>query len=187
MGATDVLLLAVAAGLGFYWVEEAFIIHFHHQGSWSFLGSFPTTEVISDRHGSRLIAGHAIWTSIAGLSIGVALQLRGSRLRIVLTAAAGWLWSALDHGANNYIVNYRDSVSRFFQTITANGRVSLYLFAAGAVLAVILDLHSVYLGLPKWNVVRLTGFPSSWQQAKRVWTYLRLRRQFAYVVARYRR
>jgi RsiW-degrading membrane proteinase PrsW (M82 family) len=185
LSATDVVLLAAVSGAGFYWVEEAFIIH--HQGSWAFLGSFPTTEVISDRHGSHFIAGHALWTSIAGITIGLGLLLRGSKLQILLIGASGWLWSAFDHGANNYNANYRDSLNRVFQVVTGNGHLSLYIFVVGAGLAVALDFYFAYLALPALAEVKLPAFPSSWADAKRAWRYLRMRREFAYAVARYRR
>ena len=185
LGATDVLLLAAAAGAGFYWVEEAFIIH--HQGSWAFLGSFPTTEVTSDRHGSHVTAGHALWTSIAGLTIGLGLLLRGSKLQVLLIGASGWLWSMFDHGANNYNANYRDSLNRVFQVVTGDGHLSLYIFVVGACLAVALDLYFAYLALPALAEVKHPAFPSSWEDAKRAWRYLRVRREFAYAVARYQR
>jgi len=183
LGATDVLLLAAAGGLGFYWVEEAFVIR--NQGGWSFLGSFPTTDITGGGH--SFIAGHAIWASISGLGIGVALLLRGSKLQMLLIGVSGFLWSALDHGANNYIVAFRDSLSSVFAAISGEGYVSLYIFLVGAGLAVILDLYCIYPGLLKLREARLPPFPSSWEDTKQAWRYLRLRRQFAYAVARYKR
>jgi len=185
LGVSDVLLLAAASGVGFYWVEEAFIIH--NQGSWGFLGGFPTTEVLSDRHGSHFIVGHAIWTSIAGLTMGLSLLLRGSRLQMLLIGASGWIWSVFDHGANNYNANYRDSWNSLFQVITANGYLSFYIFLIGVCSAVALDFYFAYIAVPRLAEARLPEFPASWADAKRAWRYLSLRRQFAYAAARYHR
>ena len=176
-------MLAAAGGGGFYWVEESFV--FKNQGGWSFIGSFPTTDITGGGH--SFIAGHAIWASISGLGIGLALLLRGSPLRMLLTGVSGWLWSVLDHGANNYIVAFHDSLSSVLQGVTATGYLSLYVFLLGVGFAVLLDLYCIYLGLPKLNEARLPKFPTSWAEAKRAWRYLLLRRQFAYAVARYKR
>jgi RsiW-degrading membrane proteinase PrsW (M82 family) len=185
LGATDVLLLAAVAGAGFYWVEEAYIVH--SQGSWAFFGAFPTTEVISDRHGSFVIAGHAIWSGIAGLGIGIALLLRGSHVRMLAIAASGWAWSVFDHGANNYNVNYRDAFSRAFQIVTGNGYLSLYLFVLGVFAAVALDFYFANLALPVLSEVKRPPLPTSWAGLRRTWSYLRLRRGFGFAVARHER
>jgi RsiW-degrading membrane proteinase PrsW (M82 family) len=184
LGATDVLLLAAASGLGFYFTEEAFV--FRNLGT-SFLGSFPTTDVVSDRHGTRMIAGHAIWTSIAGLTIGLALVLRGSKAQMMMIGAAGLLWSSLDHGANNYIVTFGNVLSKAFEVITGKGYLSLYIFVLGTALAVIVDLYFAYVRLPKLNESRFPAMPTSWAGFGNAWKYLLLRRRFAFAVARYQR
>ena len=178
-GATDILLLAAASGSAFYWMEESFIIHNQH--SWRSMGSFPTTDVTIN-----FVANHAIWTSIAGLTIGIALLLRGSRLRMTLIAVSGYLWSALDHAFNNYNANFRDATSRLLRTVTGNGRFSLYIFLIGICVAVGLDLYFVYFGAGRKLPAKLPGFPSSWNQAKIALRYLRLRHRFAYAGARCR-
>jgi RsiW-degrading membrane proteinase PrsW (M82 family) len=94
-GVSDVLLLAAASGAGFNWVEEAFILHSQHSSS--FLGEFPTTEIVGSSHGSHLIAGHAIWTAIAGLMIGIAMALRGPLVQRLLIGVSGWVWAVMDH------------------------------------------------------------------------------------------
>ncbi|MBI3684180.1 MAG: hypothetical protein HY235_27720 [Acidobacteria bacterium] len=54
-------------------------------------------------------------------------------------------------------------------------------------MAVALDLYFACLALPALAEAKLPAFPSSWEDAKRAWRYLRVRREFAYAVARYRR
>jgi RsiW-degrading membrane proteinase PrsW (M82 family) len=183
LGVTDVLLLAAAGGLGFYWVEESFVIR--NEGSWSFIGSFPTTDITGGGH--SFIAGHAIWASLSGLGIGLALLLRGSKLQMLLVGVSGFLWSVLDHGANNYIVTVGGLFGRVLQFISAEGYLSLYIFLIGICGAVALDLYFAYIAVPKLAEVRLPSWPSSWDEARRSWWYLRQRRQFAYAVARYQR
>jgi hypothetical protein len=182
-GATDILLMATASGAAFYWVEEAFIIHNH--GSWSFVGRFPTTEITSYGNGSYLVANHAIWTAIAGLTIGISLLLRGPRLRMLLIGAAGWAWAVLDHGANNYNSNFRDAMSKVFNIVTVDGHLSLYIFSLGVCFAVALDLYFAYFAV-RAAKSKFPPFPASWNEAKTALHYLCLRRQFAYADARCR-
>ena len=179
-GATDIVLLAAASGAAFYWVEEAFIIH--NQRSWSFVGRFPTTDITSN-----FVANHALWTAIAGLTIGISLLLRGPRLRMLLIAVSGCLWSALDHGVNNYNVNFGGAMSRVFRAVTWNGYLSFYIFLVGVCFALALDLYFVHLAARGPAKAGWPRVPASWNEAKAALRYLRLRRQFAYASARYRR
>ncbi len=99
LGATDILLLAVAAGAGFAVVEDAYIRM--DQGWGETLPFLPTTEIYVDRiRGSRIIAGHAIWTGLAGATIGLAWLM--ARIRPALAMAPlGFLIALADHIANN--------------------------------------------------------------------------------------
>lgn len=178
-GATDIILLAAASGSAFYWMEEAFIIHNRH--SWSFVGSFPTTDIESN-----FVANHAIWTAISGLTIGVSNLLLGPGRRTMPIAASGWLWSTLDHAANNYNVHFRGAISNIFRAVTMNGRLSLYIFVAGICFALTLDLYFAYLARGERTPAQPMTFPVSRNQASPWFRYLHLRLQFAYASARYR-
>src|ERR1700674_4079599 len=93
-GITDVMLLAAASGAGFGMVEDAYI---RHNSGWpAQLDWLPLTELT----GGRLIAGHAIWTTLAGITLGSALLLRSRAKLAVGLGASGLAWSALDHVDN---------------------------------------------------------------------------------------
>jgi hypothetical protein len=180
-GVTDVLLLAAASGAGFNWVEEAFIIHSQH--SWSFLGGFPTTEIVGSSHGSHLIAGHAIWTAIGGLTIGISMALRGPLVQRLLIGASGWVWAVLDHAATNYNVHYGDALGTSLTFFIANGYITQYIFLFGGLFGWALDIYFAYIKVPARAGMKLPAFPTSWDAAKTMWRSLYFRRQFAYAAA----
>jgi RsiW-degrading membrane proteinase PrsW (M82 family) len=178
-GVTDVMLLAAASGAAFYWLEESFIIHNHR--SWSFVGRFPTTDVMNN-----LVANHAIWSAIGGFTIGIALLLREPRLRMFAVAVSGCLWATVDHAANNYRNHFHDVLSGVLRNLTGNGYNSLYIFLLGFCFAVGLDLYFAYLAMKEPTAARPLGFAITWDQINSRLRYLRLRLQFAYASARYR-
>jgi RsiW-degrading membrane proteinase PrsW (M82 family) len=183
-GVSDVLLLAAASGAGFNWVEEAFILHAQHSSS--FLGEFPTTEIVGSSHGVHLIAGHAIWTAIAGLMIGIAMALCGPLVQRLLIGVSGWVWAVMDHAANNYSVHYHDAFGSFLTFVTANGYISLYIFVLGGCFGWALDFYFAYVKFPARVGAKLPAFPASWEAAKTTWHSLYWRRQFAYAARNHR-
>ena len=107
-GVTDVMLLAAASGAGFGMVEDAYI---RHNSGWpAQLDWLPLTEIT----GGRVIAGHAIWTTLAGVTLGFALLLKNrSKLAAVGLGASGLVWSVFDHIANNFGVGQRGGFAGF--------------------------------------------------------------------------
>lgn len=185
LGVTDVLLLAAVCGAGFGWVEDAFIRH--DKGLSAGLWWLPTSEIIGDRHGTYLIAGHGAWTAVAGLTLGFAFLLRRPRLPMIGLAASGWLWSAMDHGRNNYGNAYRDVLTSTLNFVTGSGWLTAYLLVLGVCAAIALDFYFAYIALPRLPEMKMPGLPTSWTRVKTAWRFLRARNQFAYAVARYRR
>lgn len=185
VGATDILLLAAACGIGFGWVEDAFIRH--NKGWTGSLAWLPTSETYGDRHGTYLIAGHGAWTALAGLTLGFALILRRPRLPMIGLAASGWLWSVIDHGRNNYGNAYRDALTSTLNFVTGSGWLTAYLLLLGICAAIALDFYFAYIALPKLPETKLPLLSTSWSQMKTALSFLRARNQFAYAVARYQR
>jgi len=178
LGATDVLLLAAFSGAGFYWVEEAFILH--HHTSWGFLGRIPTTDV----EGNHMIASHAVWSTIAGATIGIARSLGLPQWPRCVIAVSGYLWSSLDHAANNYGANFSDAFAGALRYVTGNGHHSLTIVALLLVAAMALDAWYAYVKAPR--VLRPTSVarPSSLAGVDRWWREVRMRRQGAYAAPR---
>lgn len=185
MGVSDVMLLAVALGTGFGWAEGAFIRH--HKGWTGSLGWLPTTEMYGDRHGTYLIAGHGVWTGLAGITIGIALLLRRPRLPMALLAASGWLWAVMDHVRNNYANHHRDALAATLNIITGHGWVTAYLFAIGVASALAVDFYLEFAAIPKLTELEFPKASPSWSELKAAIRFLRLRSAFAFAMARHRR
>jgi RsiW-degrading membrane proteinase PrsW (M82 family) len=143
LAATDVLLMAAASGAGFGLVEDAYI---RHRFGWpAQLDWLPVTELT----GGRIIAGHAIWTALAGVTIGLAILLRSPRRIALVVGVSGFVLSLLDHIANNYGVRTGDSLATFMNGIGAHGYLVLYLFLTGVLVVVAADLYVVHLMRPR--------------------------------------
>lgn len=154
-GATDVLLMAAAVGAGFGFVEEAYV---RAVDRWhTVIAVLPVTRVTS----GHMDVGHALWTSIAGGTLG--LVVLRSRLRPgLLLGAAGVAWTTLDHVANNYGAVHPGAGATLLRFITGNGWLSLLLFVvvlAGAIAADLLVLHACS---PYVREVAAAGSPAGW-------------------------
>jgi len=185
LGICDVLLFAAACGAGFGFVEDSFIRH--HIGWPGSLAWLPTSEIVGGRHGAHLIAGHGTWTGLAGLTLGVALLLRRPRPAMSLIAVSGCIWAVLDHAGNNYGNSFRDALSTTLRFATGNGWLTAHLFLVGIVAAIAVDFCVVRAAVSNFPETRRPRGPLSWAQARALWKFLRLQRQFAYAVARYQR
>jgi RsiW-degrading membrane proteinase PrsW (M82 family) len=135
LGATDILLIAVAAGAGFALVEDAYIRL--NEGWGDTLPFLPTTEIYEDRiRGSRIIPGHAVWTGLAGLTIGVA-WLMGHIRPMLVVAPLGFVIALADHIASNS-----------GHALPELAVVVIALFVAGVIAVVALDLYVLRRKLP---------------------------------------
>ena len=180
-GVTDVMLLAAASGVGFGMVEDAFIRH--NRGWPGHVDWLPLTEIT----GGRLIVGHGIWTTLAGITIGLALLLRSRRELAIGLGASGFLWSTLDHIANNFGVGQRGAFATFLNGITGRGWFTFYLFVAGVAIAIGFDLYVIHVQLPKFPELKLPRLQSGLSGLKTMWAFLVDKRALAYVLFRYRR
>jgi hypothetical protein len=181
LGVTDLTLMAAASGVGFGMVEDAYIRHNH--GWPAHIDWLPLTEIT----GGRLIVGHGIWTALAGITLGLALLLRSRRGLAIGLGASGFLWSVLDHIANNFGVGQRGALATFLNGITGQGWVTFYLFVVGVAIAVGFDLYIIHVQLPKFPEFKLPRLQNGVSGLRRLWAFLVGRRALAYVLFRYRR
>ncbi len=141
LGATDILLLGAATGAAFGFVEDSYIRS--RPPNWTGLGWLPVTQTVAV--GTRLIAGHAIWTAIAAGGIGLALLARSRRWLALPIAIVALAWPLADHIANNTInILGRGADDDLFvsvvKTLTDSGFVTVAVFVGVAVLALGADL-----------------------------------------------
>jgi len=176
VGAMDVLLLAATTGAAFGFVEDAYIrqaSHWSEGFSW-----LPVTSLLDFKH--RLVAGHAIWTGIAGGTIGLALLWRGRARLAVPLGVVGFLWSWLDHAANNQLAiggrdGSSDVVVGVWRLIEGNGFFSVYLFLALLAIAVVADRWALRAAEP----LTLPELPPSVGILDR-WRWVRARRALTF-------
>ncbi|MEP7081590.1 MAG: PrsW family glutamic-type intramembrane protease [Chloroflexota bacterium] len=168
LGATDVLLMAAVSGAGFGIVEDA---HIRAKFGWpAQIDWLPVTEIV----GSRVIPGHAIWTTIAGAGLGLALMVRHLRLPAIALAIAGFAWSAADHVTNN------------MGTLEILGTLSIVLLFVGVVAAIGIDLY--VLGRPRPSVPEFSTPSSADSGGKGLamrWSFVTGRRALAYALWRF--
>jgi RsiW-degrading membrane proteinase PrsW (M82 family) len=172
MGMTDVILLATACGAGFSLLEDAHILA---HGDVHRLAWLPTTNIL----GAHMIASHAIWTGLAGATIGLALLLRSRGIIALPIAASGYCWAILDHAQNNYRINIHNFIGTALGGVTADGWMSVYLFVIAGVVAIAFDLYIIHGTLGKLPLKLsltggLDGLWSAWRfiNNKRALTFL---------------
>lgn len=175
LAATDVLLMAAACGAGFGVVEDAYI---RSRFGWpDQLGWLPVTEIT----GGRIIAGHAIWTALAGLMIGLGLMLRQRRPVAIAVAGSGFLLSLFDHMANNYGTTARGGL--VMDTVAQHGYLVIVVFIVAVPLALAADLLISRTALP--DLPELVQ-PSGLRDARARRTFSVRRRAMAHAVFHYR-
>jgi RsiW-degrading membrane proteinase PrsW (M82 family) len=176
MGASDVMLLAVASGGGFGLVEEAFY-HFH-LGPTRALDWFPLTRI----NGATLTVGHASFTGLAGATLGLALLWRPRKPINYLLAGSGLLWSMVDHSHHNYGVDRSGISVNLFNFVTGHGWLSLYFFVIALIVVLVSDLNVTQRHLPSLPVFKtpLAGLLSSAKGVMSIWDFLLTKRAFAF-------
>lgn len=163
LGATDILLLAAAAGVGFGVVEDAYI---RAESGWpDQIAWLPVTELI----GGRLIVGHGIWTALAGATIGLGLLLRQRGPIWLAVAASGFAVSVLDHAANNYGNVASGALAETLNAISFSGWLPLVAFLAlgaaciGADIYVLRKLEPAPHRTPPARAPGLAGLRLAWE------------------------
>jgi RsiW-degrading membrane proteinase PrsW (M82 family)/tRNA A-37 threonylcarbamoyl transferase component Bud32 len=178
LGATDVLLLGVASGAGFAFVEDAFM----HAAAWQTQVLWlPSAEVIN----GRMIAGHAIWTGLAAGTIGLALMRRHHKKSLLILAPFGITWAIVDHVINNYASSRTDLSANVLNWITGNGYITIVLFVSCYVAAILLDRFVLFKTLPKIPEFRIPSSKDAADSLQNFWEFVLDRRRLAYAYYRY--
>ncbi len=148
LGATDVLVLAVACGAGFGLVEDAYI---RHASGWGqTVALLPLTEM----NGDRLVAGHAIWTAVAGGTLGIALLLWGRTARGWLLGSIGPIIAVLTHMANNLTADGQGGLTDAIDKITMKGHLVFWAFVLVVLGSIAIDLVVTRSKLPEADELR---------------------------------
>jgi RsiW-degrading membrane proteinase PrsW (M82 family) len=184
LGASDVLLMAAASGAGFALVEDAYLRL--HGASWTTPIDWLPVASIS---GDHLVAGHGIWTGLAGATLGLALLWRRLGKARYALAASGWLWSVLDHISNNYAaglsMRHDDPLHDFLLTVGGHGYFAVEFFFAALAVAIVADFYVIYATLPL-GFLPPAPFRFTVEALPTWWTATLERRKFAYLVFRTR-
>ncbi|CAN5478057.1 hypothetical protein BH20CHL6_BH20CHL6_01600 [soil metagenome] len=171
LGATDVLLIAPASGVGFGVVEDAFI---RANSGWPEEVPFlPVVEIIN----GRTIAGHGIWAGLAGATLGLGLLLRGWRPLALTFAVAGFAWSAIDHITNNLAAE---------GLLNDIGGLTVPLFLVAAAGCIGLDLYVRARTLPPLPELQAPPLGGDLDALARAWEFRLLKRALAFAVFRNR-
>jgi RsiW-degrading membrane proteinase PrsW (M82 family) len=175
LGATDVLLIVLVTAAGFGLVENAYLAAHSHRRHHA--GMIPFTDVVR----THLMAGHIVWSAIAGVALGLATAIRGRAALII--GAAGIGLGILDHIANNYFAVHPGHLARVLRSLVFDGWLIFYLGMAGALAVLLLDLYVTHSTLP---VLPELERPSA-MKGSSVWSFLTRKRGLAYAVFRSRR
>lgn len=175
LSASDVLLMAAAAGAGFAIVEDAYI---RRDFGWpDQLAWLPVTEII----GGRMIAGHGIWAALAGGTIGLALLLRSrGRGLALLVGASGFVVATLDHVRNNYGNRADDLLARLLQAVGLDGWLVIYLFVGLVAVVIAADIWVIHRSQPRPPQHSLPPRAPGLVGWLRQWRFLLARRELAF-------
>jgi hypothetical protein len=149
IGVTDILLLTAASGVGFEMVENAFLRMNSSYGT-AVIPWLPLSMHSGDRiFGEYVLNGHALWSCLAGLTLGFSRILWNRGKVAGLVAASGFAWGLLDHIALDM---HSKDVPGAFKTslgwLSGDGYVSLGLFLIGVIAAILFDLFIIHRTLP---------------------------------------
>lgn len=148
VGPTDLFVLGAAAGVGFGLVEDAYI---RDRFGWGdSVNWLPLAEITA----GRVIAGHAVWTSLAAVTVGFGLLLRNRGMVAIVVGASGVVWTIFDHAANNYQSVHRGGTADAVHTLTAHGWISIWAVVATGIAAVGIDLWIQGRTLPPLEELR---------------------------------
>ena len=128
-----------------------------------------------------------MWTGLAGLTLGFALLLRRPRTLMMIVAVSGLVWSVIDHAGVNYGNSYRDALGATLRFVNGDGWSTAYLFLVGVFAAILFDFYLFHLSHRKLPEAKLPRPGLSLDRLRTLWAFERVRRQFAYAVARYQR
>ncbi|MBW3666549.1 MAG: PrsW family intramembrane metalloprotease [Actinobacteria bacterium] len=181
LGALDIMVLAAAVGAGTGMVEEAFI---RLEFAWPDVVLLPAVATTSL---GRLIAGHAIWSALAGLTLGLGVLLRSRRGLAYLIAPSGFLLAVLDHSLTNAYSGGDPGLGwRVLNGVFLNGYLTSVVLYLGLAATIVFEAWIVYRKLPRLPDLRLPlkairdRESSPLNQWRAAWTFLTTRRRLAF-------
>ena len=198
--ATDGLLLGFAVGAGFAFHEDALASRVSGSGwaasIWSPL--LPTVEASGSLfQGAQVTLGHAGWTALVGLALGLAFLYRRYRRAWLMPLLAFGL-VILDHGLSNYIGDLgRDSAPllvNVLHTLLLRGQLAVIVLLGGGAAAIVLEQRMLrwasardrlFPAIPLSALLRELRWPLSWAglyHLQEVAEYLRSRRAAYYTL-----
>ena len=174
LGATDALLIVLVTAAGFGLVENAYLAAHSHPRHHA--GMIPFTDIVR----KHLMAGHIVWSGIAGVAIALATFVR--RRAALIIAATGIALGMLDHVANNYFAVHPGPLANLLRFLAADGWLIFYLEIVGVVAVLLIDFYIAYATLPALAELKrpegLKGFRNGWD-------FLTRKRSLAYALFRY--
>lgn len=174
-GLTDMLIIGAAVGAGFGVVNDAFLHEsrqWHHQIQW-----LPTADLV---HSSFLVVGHAVWTALVSVMLGIALLLRQRKQIAAVIAVAGFAWVVYDHYASLNFNSINAFVANSVRLFTARGNVSVFLFLAAVAGSVLFDAWMIMRWSLKASQFRLPKRREMSEGLAGLWDFLLDRRRMAY-------
>lgn len=94
---------------------------------------------LAEISGGRVIAGHAVWSSVGALTIGYALLLRSRGPATLAVAVAGVAWSIFDHAVNNYAAGRETNTAENLQNLAGDGWITIWALVLGGIAALVVD------------------------------------------------
>jgi len=174
MGASDVALLGIATGAGFAFVEDACV---HATTGWDNPYFWLPATVFVNGH---LVAGHALWSALAGCTLGLGLLLLHKKALAMPLMIGGFVWAALDHVAMDYSITHTDLASGIFTFFSANGYITILLFIAAFAAAIGFDLWIILKSTPDYPEFHLFSRNERAESIGTVWQFVLDRRRLAF-------
>jgi len=176
MGASDVALIGIATGAGFAFVEDACIHTLAGPFFW-----LPATVFVN----GHLVAGHALWSALAGCTLGLGLLLQHKKALALPLMVSGFIWAAIDHVAMDYSIGHTDVASNILTVLSANGYITILLFVAFFAAAIAYDLWIILRSTPNYPEFSLFSRNERTESFGSVWQFVLDRRRFAFALYRH--
>ncbi|HEY9719970.1 MAG TPA: serine/threonine-protein kinase, partial [Trichormus sp.] len=164
---------------GFAFVEDACV---HATTGWNNPFFWLPATVFVNGH---LVAGHALWSALAGCTLGLGLLLQHKKALALPLMASGFVWAAVDHVAMDYSIAHTDVASNILTVLSANGFVTILLFVACLAAALAFDLFIIFRSTPNYPEFRLFSRNDRSESISMVWQFVLDRRRFAFALYRH--